>query len=433
MVGVQPLYPLTGSVPIHAVRSGVGPQRVVGLEYRGQTWGQVLGALREDAPLGLASAWIALDSVQRCGAHVPSAAPGVAVRTSDDLRALLDASQPAAVWIDAGASARALWAMSPSEGRLGILANPWGAWVQSGVLFEPWSAHWEALRQRLQSEDASSCALADGTLFHDAGASGAQALGFALAALLETVREVGTSVWPRVVVRLAVDAELFASIAQVRAARWLLAAIGHKLGCETGPGEGPRLSVRTGWRNRARQDSWNNLVRATLEGFAALVGSADELVVQPHTAAEGRGESDARRWGLGLQHVLMAEAGITRVEDPGRGAPYVEAWTRGVAREAWAVVQEIEQCGGMAAALQAGIVQAKVRAAAQRGRTAMADGTMVLTGVNLYPDPDPLGELGRLGVAPGGSRPPGMAEIERLAPLRWAEPWESVNPAGEGQ
>ena len=84
-----------------------------------------------------------------------------------------------------------------------------------------------------------------------------------------------------------------------------------------------------------------NLLRLTAAGFAAAVGGADALVLEPFTQPLGRPTPFARRQARNAQLVLMEESGLVRVADPAGGAWFLEAQTDQLARAAWALFQQI--------------------------------------------------------------------------------------------
>lgn len=419
-----PLYPLSGAVPAPVPLRREAP--VVAQEYVGSNLQGIAAALAVDRELGLGAGWVRLDLRRRCAARVSAPEGGLWLGSREDCVSLSAAAPNEGLWVDAGVAGVELWSLAEGVPFAGILADPHGALARGGGLGIPVAEVWPALRETCGRPGAPRfLSLASGTPYHDAGATAAQELGATLASVVEVLREVGDAVWPRLVVQLCVDTDVFVSTAKIRAARWLLAAIGRRAGLLGLP----RCSVRTAWRNRTRHDEGNNLVRATLEVFAGAVGGADELVVQPHSQARGAVHGDARRWALGVQHVLLLEGGVAAVADPTRGAPYVEALTTAIARDAWSFTQEIERLGGLLAALCAGDVQARVEAAAAQTRTAMAEGTEVLTGVNLYRDPKPLLAAEVVPLSPRDLPEPSCT-AQPLAVRRFAEPFEV---AGGGQ
>src|SRR5690606_18802306 len=142
------------------------------------------------------------------------------------------------------------------------------------------------------------------------------------------------AVVPRMVLRFGVGSDVFIELAKLRAARWLWTRVARRCGASPGR-EATWIAVRGGWRDRSRHDPWVNQLRATVETFAAVAGGADEIAVQPYDEPIRPPTRDARRWALGIQHVLREESSLDKVGDPAAGSGYVEALTRRIAEEAW--------------------------------------------------------------------------------------------------
>ena len=100
------------------------------------------------------------------------------------------------------------------------------------------------------------------------------------------------------------------------------------------------------------RDPWVNMLRTTLACFAAGVGGADAVTVQPFDAALGLPDAFARRIARNTQSLLLEEANVARVIDPAGGSWYVERLTEDLAQTAWDWFTEIERAGGLAAALR---------------------------------------------------------------------------------
>ena len=279
--------------------------------------------------------------------------------------------------------------------------------------------------------DDDALVVTDRILAHD-GQTAAQELAFVVATGLLYARaldEAGVApaqAFPRFVLRFAVGSEVFSEIAKLRAARWLWGRVAAKCGVASAP---VRVSVRTGWRNRTRFDPWVNLLRGTVESFAAIVGGADELATQPLTEAIGAGDAAARRWALNTQHLLRDESHVGRVRDVAGGSHYVEQLTHQLVGQAWDMVRRIEATGGMAEALLLGEIEGWVAKAAESRQQALATGESVLVGTTLHPLPT---EKPIVAEPVDGSEPaPADARLE-APPLRLerlAEPFERLRDA----
>ncbi|MEJ1936436.1 methylmalonyl-CoA mutase subunit beta, partial [Nostoc sp. NIES-2111] len=258
----------------------------------------------------------------------------------------------------------------------GLGFDPLGQMALAGGTPVPWEALApmvaDLARQLRDTGIGGQVPAADGRIVHSAGGSEAQELAFALSSALAYWRALEAGgVDPAegrrwIGFRLAADADQFLTIAKFRALRLLWARIEEAAGLPAIP---IHLHAGTSWRMLTRDDPWTNLLRTTVAVFSAGSGGADSVAGIPFSAARGRPDAFARRLARNTQLILLEEANVARVLDPAAGSGGLEALTDGLCHAAWALLQEIEAQGGLAASLVAGSFQdgvAKVRAARAR-------------------------------------------------------------------
>ncbi|GAA3644011.1 methylmalonyl-CoA mutase family protein [Nonomuraea antimicrobica] len=275
----------------------------------------------------------------------------------------------------------------------------------------------------------------DATPYHDAGAADAEelacsiALGVAeLRALtgggLSTARALG-----QLEFRYAATADQFATVAKLRAARRLWARVAEVCGAPEAGGQ-LQHAVTSSAMMTAR-DPWVNMLRTTLACFAAGVGGADAVTVQPFDACLGLPDSFSRRIARNTQSLLLEESGLGRVIDPAGGSWYVERRTADLAEASWALFQVIEAAGGIAEA--GDLVAARIAATRARREDDVAHRRLPITGVSEFPDlaekpvrrtPAPRG--------PAAQTPPG-ALPGAPPPVRYAEPFERLRDLADAQ
>jgi methylmalonyl-CoA mutase len=282
---------------------------------------------------------------------------------------------------------------------------------------------------------AGPFAAADARPINDAGGSEAQELAFALAgatAYLRALEAGGFSLDDArgmIFFRLAVDADQFLSIAKLRALRLLWARIEETCGLV------PKLafvSATTAWRMLTRRDPWVNLLRTTVAAFSAGLGGADAVTVLPFTAALGLPDRFARRLARNTQLILLEEANLAKVADPGAGAGSIGDLTAQLCGAAWTLFQEVEAAGGAVAALETGLIQRRVAAVRSAREAAVATRRDPLTGTSAFPDIAEL-PVAVLDVAPAAVAPVGPAKI-KVDPLprgRLGEPYERLRDASD--
>ena len=272
--------------------------------------------------------------------------------------------------------------------------------------------------------------LADGRPIHDAGGSEVQELGFALAVAVAYLRmlEAGGIALDRasaaVSFRLSADADQFLTMAKFRALRLLWARVEQSCGLTPKP---VFIAAETSWRMLTQRDASVNMLRATIATFSAGLGGADAITVLPHTLAVGLPDAFARRVARNTQLVLLEESNLAKVSDPAAGSGGIEALTRQLCDAAWTLFQEIEQAGGVFAALEQNLIQRKVAATRAIREANIARRKDVLTGATEFPN---LHEAGVtvLDAKPVVLAPYGEAKIkfDALPPMRLAAPFEKL-------
>ncbi len=269
---------------------------------------------------------------------------------------------------------------------------------------------------------------ADGRLIHAAGGTDAQELAFALAqavAALRALEAAGLSLDEArraIGFRLAVDADQFASISKLRALRRLWARVEESCGLQPLPAH---VEAETAWRMMTRRDPYVNALRTTTAAFAAGVAGADAIVALPFTQALGLPDAQARRLARNAQLILIEEANLWRVADPAAGSGGFEALTDALAQKAWALFQEIEGEGGLAASLASGAFAARVKQARLTLERDVARRKLPITGTSEFPN------LSEAPVSVLATLPTTLDSHEPFAPMRMAEAFEALRDASD--
>jgi len=380
---------------------------------------------------GAASVTLAID---------PAGARGVALGSADELARALQGVvlELAPVALDAGflGPIAADWlgaaAKSSPTARIQLHIDPLGAFAEQGSSPGPIEGHLVSaatVATRLAATyPAASLFLASGRVVHEAGGGEAGELAFAIASALAYAKALVRAGLPmdegfdRITLGLAADGDHFLTIAKMRAARVLWGRLTGACGVETPA----RIEARSSRRMLAARDAWTNMLRLTAAGFGAAIGGADIIVLGNFTDALGLPTPFARRQSRNTQLVLMEEAHIGRVADPGAGSGYVEALTDEFARAGWTAFQAIEARGGIVAALGDGHVAQAVHAAREARAAA---GKARIVGVTAFPpDAEPDVDVERPAAhaaqAPSPRLPGPDGRCPPLAPIRLSEPYE---------
>jgi len=224
----------------------------------------------------------------------------------------------------------------------------------------------------------------------EAGATADQELAYTLADGLEYVRtglKAGLNIdafAPRLSFFWAIGMNHFMEIAKLRAARLLWA----KLLKQFNPKSEKSLMLRThcqtsGW-SLTEQDPFNNVARTTVEALAAVLGGTQSLHTNALDEAIALPTDFSARIARNTQLYLQHETQITKTVDPWGGSYYVEALTHELVHKAWELIQEVEELGGMAKAIETGLPKMRIEEAAARRQARLDSGKDVLVGVNKY-------------------------------------------------
>ncbi|NGX84223.1 methylmalonyl-CoA mutase [Aequorivita sp. KMM 9714] len=224
----------------------------------------------------------------------------------------------------------------------------------------------------------------------EAGATADIELAYTLADGLEYIRtgiKAGMDIdtfAPRLSFFWAIGMNHFMEIAKMRAARMLWAKIVKQFN----PKNEKSLSLRThcqtsGW-SLTEQDPFNNVARTAIEAAAAAFGGTQSLHTNALDEAIALPTDFSARIARNTQIYLQTETQITRTVDPWAGSYYVESLTNEIANKAWALIEEVEELGGMTKAIEAGIPKMRIEEASARKQARIDSGQDVIVGVNKY-------------------------------------------------
>jgi len=189
---------------------------------------------------------------------------------------------------------------------------------------------------------------------------------------------------PRLSFFFGVGMNFFMEIAMLRAARYLW----HEIVSEFNP-TNPRSSVlrthvqTSGW-SLTQQDPYNNIIRTTLEALAAALGGTQSLHTNSFDEAVSLPTPLSSRIARNTQIIIQEESQICHVVDPLGGSYYIESLTASIIREARKIIDEIEELGGMAKAIETGMPKMRIEESAARRQARIDQGKDTIVGVNKY-------------------------------------------------
>ena len=224
----------------------------------------------------------------------------------------------------------------------------------------------------------------------EAGATAAIELAYTLADGLEYLRSgiaAGMDIdlfAPRLSFFWAIGMNHHMEIAKMRAGRLIWA----KLVKQFNPKNDKSLALRThcqtsGW-SLTEQDPFNNVARTCIEALGAVLGGTQSLHTNALDEAIALPTDFSARIARNTQIYLQEEIGITKFIDPYGGSYYIEKLTEQLVTEAWKLIEEVEELGGMAKAIETGIPKMRIEEAAARKQARIDSGKDIIVGVNRY-------------------------------------------------
>ena len=224
----------------------------------------------------------------------------------------------------------------------------------------------------------------------EAGANAALELAYTLADGKEYIRTAiaaGLGIddfAPRLSFFWGIGMNFYMEIAKLRAARLLWTRIVAEFNPQNQKSSMLRTHSQTSGWSLTEQDPYNNVVRTTIEAMAAVFGGTQSLHTNALDEAIALPTKFSSRIARNTQLIIQEETGITKVVDPWGGSYMMESLTQDIADKAWELIQEVEEAGGMAKAIETGMPKLRIEEAAARKQARIDRGDDVIVGVNKY-------------------------------------------------
>ena len=224
----------------------------------------------------------------------------------------------------------------------------------------------------------------------EAGANLVQELAYTLADGREYVRaaiDAGMDVDKfagRLSFFFAIGMNFFMEAAKLRAARQLWHRIMTEFGAKSERSKMLRTHCQTSGVSLQEQDPYNNVIRTAYEAMSAALGGTQSLHTNALDEAIALPTEFSARIARNTQIILQEETGVTKVVDPLAGSYYVESLTSELAEKAWALIEEVEEMGGMTKAVASGMPKLRIEESAARRQAMIDRGDEVIVGVNKY-------------------------------------------------
>jgi methylmalonyl-CoA mutase len=224
----------------------------------------------------------------------------------------------------------------------------------------------------------------------EAGATAAIELAYTLADGLEYLRagmKAGMNVdqfAPRLSFFWAIGMNHYTEVAKMRAGRILWAKLVNQFKPENQKSLALRTHCQTSGWSLTEQDPFNNVARTCIEALAATLGGTQSLHTNALDEAIALPTDFSARIARNTQIYLQAETGITQHVDPLGGSYFVEKLTEELVDQAWKLIEEVEELGGMAKAIETGLPKMRIEEAAARKQARIDSNKDIIVGVNRF-------------------------------------------------
>ena len=189
---------------------------------------------------------------------------------------------------------------------------------------------------------------------------------------------------PRLSFFWAIGVNHFMEIAKMRAGRLLWAKIVKSFGAKNPKSMALRTHSQTSGWSLTEQDPFNNVGRTCIEAMAAVLGHTQSLHTNSLDEAIALPTDFSARIARNTQIYIQNETKVCKEIDPWAGSYYIETLTNELVHKAWALIQEIEELGGMAKAIETGVPKMRIEEAAARTQARIDSGVQTIVGTNKY-------------------------------------------------
>ncbi len=189
---------------------------------------------------------------------------------------------------------------------------------------------------------------------------------------------------PRLSFFFGIGMNFFMDIAMLRAARFLWYRLMSRFNPKNPKSSMLRTHCQTSGWSLTQQDPYNNVIRTTLEAMTAALGGTQSLHTNSFDEAIGLPTDFSARIARNTQIIIQEESQICHVIDPLGGSYYLESLTNSIINESQKIIDEIEELGGMAKAIESGMPKMRIEESATRKQARIDQGLDVIVGVNKY-------------------------------------------------
>lgn len=315
--------------------------------------------------------------------------------------------------------------------------DPIANWVKSGNLTRNLSSYYDEMAVNIKKVNESSSKVktlvVDSLPVHNGGANAVQELAYTLSVAIEYVNELQErgltidEIAPHFSFSFSVGSNMFMEIAKLRAAKFLWTSIIKEFGGSV-ESQNIWIHTRTSSTTKTKYDPYVNMLRATVETFAAVVGGANSVHTSTFDEAYGVSTDFSERIARNVQSILKEESHLNRVLDPAGGSWYIESITTELAEKVWEAIQHIEQDGGIVATLKSGTIQEEIKETSEKRFNHIDYRKERIVGTNMYANimEQQLESAKEENSTLGNKDQFSVDTIQAIPPVRWSMKFEEL-------
>ncbi len=259
-----------------------------------------------------------------------------------------------------------------------------GQLAQTGNWFQKKNDDFNSLETLLKNHPNQVIIGINASIYQNAGANIVQQIIYALSHATEYLTAFGGQISNSIQFEFAIGSNYFFEIAKLRAFRHLWQQTTLEYNSESAA----HIIAKPSLRNKTLYDFNVNLLRTTTEYMSAILGGADTIVTSAYDSIFKKSNVFSQRIARNQLLLLKEESGFENAQNFADGSYYIESLTLEIARKALILFKEIETSGGFLKQLQEGLIQTKIKEAAQKEQELFDRGEIILLGTNKYPNPD---------------------------------------------
>ncbi|MHC1708476.1 MAG: methylmalonyl-CoA mutase family protein [Bacteroidales bacterium] len=317
--------------------------------------------------------------------------------------------------------------------------NPLNNLIVSATFEKPWAESIAEIGEFLSKVNRElpgfKAITINADLFHNAGSSLVQELGYGLSVAQEYLAgltDAGIAVdeiVPALMFTFAVGSDYFLEIAKIRAARYLWTKIVEQYHPSDSNSLKMYVHSSTSIWNKTLFDPYVNLLRTTTEAMSAAIAGSEMISVEPFDYTFKEADEFSLRIARNQQIILQHESYLGKIVDPAAGSYYIEKLTDEIARLSWDIFKNTEAAGGFISCFKENIIQQDIERISTQKKVDITTRKTTVLGLNQYPN---LQEqmLEKAEFLPGGTSEI-QQEIQRIRPSRGAEALEIIRLATE--